>query len=338
MPPKLPTLLASHLFYWIAPMPQRKPGFTLVELLVVIAIIGVLVALLLPAVQAAREAARRTQCSNNLKQIGLATLNFEDTYKYLPRAKFSKPAPTGVFTQILPYMEQKNLYDKYDFNQSATAAANAEVIANPIKAFRCPSNPQPNMVVNPIGGAGPVAAYNYPTGGAATTDYQVLLKCMRNNVSPGPDPGGLSALFAGPNGGTGETGDQVPLSWIEDGTSNSASFTEQTARNALYVKGKFIVTPNSDSPVTVAPWGVMPVLFWGYYEADGYTAGANATIAASTVGPCAVNCNNSRNPYSFHPGGAQTVFVDGSVRMVPSNIDGLVMFSMFARADGAVSN
>ena len=101
---------------------MRRRGFTLVELLVVIAIIGILVALLLPAVQSAREAARRAQCSNNLKQMGLAMHNHHDTYKELPGAFWYKGADVGWSwksawswnAQIMPFMEQSALYDQLD--------------------------------------------------------------------------------------------------------------------------------------------------------------------------------------------------------------------------------
>src|SRR5688500_17646541 len=97
---------------------MKRSAFTLVELLVVIAIIGVLVALLLPAVQAAREAARRSQCSNNLKQLGLAAHNFHDTQNKLPSSirpggLTTAPRIAGL-TLLLPFIEQKNAYDKYD--------------------------------------------------------------------------------------------------------------------------------------------------------------------------------------------------------------------------------
>ncbi len=100
---------------------MNRTGFTLVELLVVIAIIGVLVALLLPAVQAAREAGRRSQCSNNLRQLGLAAHNFHDTYKKLPssnRASTTSTVRSSGFTFLLPFIEQKNIYDQYDLNKN----------------------------------------------------------------------------------------------------------------------------------------------------------------------------------------------------------------------------
>ena len=110
--------------------PRRPYGFTLVELLVVIAIIGVLVALLLPAVQAAREAARRTQCKNNLKQMGLGVLNFEATYRYLPHSGpcDSTGSATTTYmihstaTMLLPYIEQVSLFQQFDTEANSITA------------------------------------------------------------------------------------------------------------------------------------------------------------------------------------------------------------------------
>ncbi|MEX2357714.1 MAG: DUF1559 domain-containing protein, partial [Pirellulaceae bacterium] len=118
-------------------------GFTLVELLVVIAIIGVLVALLLPAVQQAREAARRMQCSNNLKQMGLACHNYLDTHRdYFPPGSFyhtTKKGSHSFAVAMLPFLEQNALYELYDFSIEPLAAGNAVVRRSPVNAFFCPS-------------------------------------------------------------------------------------------------------------------------------------------------------------------------------------------------------
>ena len=117
-----------------------RSGFTLVELLVVIAIIGVLVALLLPAVQSAREAARRMQCANNLKQISLAVHAYHDTHKLLPPASTNAAlsGSTG-FAAILPHLEQANLFAQYDFTKGNSDPENLQVVSQRIKTFLCPS-------------------------------------------------------------------------------------------------------------------------------------------------------------------------------------------------------
>ncbi len=119
---------------------RPQHGFTLVELLVVIAIIGILVALLLPAVQAAREAARRMQCSNNLKQLGLAMHNYHDTYKTLPFGCGYHVARTGTWgVAILPYIEQQNLFDRFDFNVPMSHGNNQPAVTTVVETFICPS-------------------------------------------------------------------------------------------------------------------------------------------------------------------------------------------------------
>lgn len=130
------------------PSPRSRRGFTLIELLVVIAIIAVLIALLLPAVQQAREAARRTQCKNNMMQLGIALHNYQMAFETLPPGVSNPKGPVlntpsgyhmGWITQILPYIEQKNAYQKIDFSQSVYDKANQTVRAYPISLLQCPS-------------------------------------------------------------------------------------------------------------------------------------------------------------------------------------------------------
>jgi len=147
---------------------KATSGFTLVELLVVIAIIGILIAMLLPAVQSVRAAARRTQCLNNLRQIGLATINFHDTNGAFPPARiassnqvlpvFVKNAPDSWLVRILPFIEQNNLYAQWDFALEYSDQP-IKAITTPVVAFLCPSrhtsenaNAPDTMVTSSAGG------------------------------------------------------------------------------------------------------------------------------------------------------------------------------------------
>src|SRR5438105_2570456 len=145
---------------------RRKLAFTLVELLVVIAIIGVLVALLLPAVQMAREAARRTQCSNNLKQIGIALQNYHDTLRALPPVRLRmmeefKGRCFSAYAHLLPFLEASTLYRQIDFNQSPEDPDNAVALNQTIPYFLCPSDGKKKL-------QGDSAVHNYPLSTGTT--------------------------------------------------------------------------------------------------------------------------------------------------------------------------
>ena len=169
---------------------KRRAAFTLVELLVVIAIIGVLVALLLPAVQAARESARRIQCQNNLKQIGLALHNFGSTGDKYPPARIDDPTlaiplqnqwgRSSVHVFLLPFIEQGNMAAQYDLSKdyrsaptSSPAAAqsnNITVTRTQLKTYQCPSSPRKNRLANiPANSPSPavVAGESHPQGSGA---------------------------------------------------------------------------------------------------------------------------------------------------------------------------
>jgi prepilin-type N-terminal cleavage/methylation domain-containing protein len=122
-------------------MTRRRHGFTLIELLVVIAIIAILIALLLPAVQKVREAASRTQCTNNLKQFGVALHSYHDAHKGFPPGRDSKDISTHAY--LLPFMEQESLYRSINFSVSYNNAANAFARAQTVPVFLCPSDPHP---------------------------------------------------------------------------------------------------------------------------------------------------------------------------------------------------
>jgi prepilin-type N-terminal cleavage/methylation domain-containing protein len=229
---------------------SAKSGFTLVELLVVIAIIGILVGLLLPAVQAAREAARRMQCSNNLKQMGLATLNYESAHKRFPPGRFdpdysvggvaqasytSYPntlpanASTGfrsVHTFILPFMEQGNIYNLIDFNRPTSVRmttgngatpinANYQAYANAAAIFICPSCPNTGVIITENN-------YRYNFGGS--TPFAGALGSSNNNNTSATSPGGFSCR----GNGAFTIGRPLPVGAFTDGLSNTVFFSERT--------------------------------------------------------------------------------------------------------------
>lgn len=243
-------------------MRRSKQGFTLVELLVVIAIIGVLVALLLPAIQAAREAARRTQCNNNLKNLGLALQNYHDTYKVFPMG--AMPARVGAtggpvlgpswWYGILPFIEQRNIYDKIAATQRSGVAAPiftegsmrgaAGIGQNTIsqlmpEVMRCPSSPLPPMETQ----SGPIALPTYVgiSGGCDITnstgalDYQGGTPAIPANFRPtsnrvyinqhkGSAPNGAIVT----NSGMLPPAQHINIAGCSDGTSNTAIVSEQS--------------------------------------------------------------------------------------------------------------
>jgi prepilin-type N-terminal cleavage/methylation domain-containing protein/prepilin-type processing-associated H-X9-DG protein len=179
----------------------RKRGFTLVELLVVIAIIGILVALLLPAVQAAREAGRRAQCLNNLKQVGLAFHMHHDALKVFPAA--NSPVFGSSFTLALPYIEQDNIRKVYDLNLSPTVAPNNTVTSLAINILICPS-----MVSPPA----PLDAY--------TTHYASYAACIGSNDAWAPPPDNGAIVRLNSTGGA-VTQQSRKMADLTDGTSQT---------------------------------------------------------------------------------------------------------------------
>jgi prepilin-type N-terminal cleavage/methylation domain-containing protein/prepilin-type processing-associated H-X9-DG protein len=283
-----------------------RSAFTLVELLVVIAIIGMLVALLLPAVQAAREAARRTQCTNNLKQIGLAFHNYHDVYRGFP------PRNSWCLG-LLPFLEQRPLYDQFDRNKSYTDAGNQTAVLTPVAVYSCPSVPN-----------NPRTAWldaNKTLFGAAG-DYYV-------SHQGGTNLQGVAITPAMSNGFSG----CATFSMITDGTSQTILARELAGRQNHYILGVRQTGTDSTLPsyqyVTYQPtwaaWASLLSVSIAGYDATGTTSGGSA---------CAVNCNNDRGIYGFHPAGADALFCDGSVHFLSTGLAVDVMYCLVSR-DGS---
>jgi prepilin-type N-terminal cleavage/methylation domain-containing protein len=292
---------------------DKCAAFTLVELLVVIAIIGILIGMLLPAVQSVRESARRMQCGNNLKQIGLAMLNYENANKGLPSRRHWTPPQLphcGWGVIILPYLEQTGLQKQYHFDANFYDPVNALAIAMTVTDYSCPSAPWGRTVTVVKDGQTAVgAAGDYFAPNSVRANW-IEDTTIRTQVTS--------------NQNTAMTDDKIrPLKEIPDGTSRTLLVTEQAGRPVHYVFG-FRQSDNVAQYNWWGPWASYNcVSFWTYSD-DGVTPD----------GFCTVNCNNSQGVYSFHRAGANSVFADGAVHLLSTNLDRDVLVAIITRASG----
>jgi prepilin-type N-terminal cleavage/methylation domain-containing protein/prepilin-type processing-associated H-X9-DG protein len=298
---------------------NRTSGFTLIELLVVIAIIAILIGLLVPAVQKVREAAARTQCVNNLKQMGLAYHHFHDSRKYFPPGAVTGAQPKlgipggvqhGWAVFILPGVEQGALHSRYRFDLDWRDAANAGAVTTTLAVFRCPSSPTADVVNTGLtfGGATVMAgACDYGPNNAINTSGLVPLGLVDNVAN---------------NGGVLVINFLCPMGAITDGTSNTLLIAEDAGRPEQWRVGQKVGGTASGGG-------------WASRDSEYITHGFTVD-GASNPGPCAINCTNSNEIYSFHPGGANILFADGSVRFVSTSAPIRVVGALITRAGGEV--
>jgi prepilin-type N-terminal cleavage/methylation domain-containing protein/prepilin-type processing-associated H-X9-DG protein len=304
---------------------RRRRGFTLIELLVVIAIIGVLIGLMLPAVQKVRESSNRLSCTNNLKNLGLALHNFHDTYCKFPPGQVPGPLPEwqvpagihhGWAPFILDFIEEGNLGNKYHFELWSADPRNQPVIAHHLKIFQCPSAPEqkrfysgwPFDTTNPPGKA---ACGDYaPTWGIDPIYGPIL---VANKLIECPDD--YRGVLA-PH-------EMASFAQITDGTSHTILVTEDAGRPTLWQAGR----RGPDLSNNGAPWA-------GYNNGF-YIHGSNSD-GTGAWGPCAINCTNNRQVYSFHPGGVNVVFADGHVQFLHKGISIRTLAALVTRAGGEV--
>ncbi|MFO0790801.1 MAG: DUF1559 domain-containing protein [Pirellulales bacterium] len=318
-----------------------RAAFTLVELLVVIAIIGILVALLLPAIQAAREAARRAQCSNNLKQLALGMLNYESSTKTFPpgcevyqsptTGKPTRPANDSAFVDlvrtwsiaILPNMEDQQLQQSFDYKKPLSDAYNAALIVKELPAFLCPSDPGPEGYAR-----NPFARSSYVgiSGAAAGTTtwgrvLDVITDAGATTSLPSSDIGkqrrGILTVVYKPAGVN-----PVKISMVADGTSNTVAVAERHVRRSYPIS-------NPSTTSFYAGWGS-----WRAYASEAAAFVRDDHHAAMFGLPDYTTCSQLNiNPTwlcelgvaSLHSGGLiQCVYADGHVDALSPETDRLV--------------
>jgi prepilin-type N-terminal cleavage/methylation domain-containing protein/prepilin-type processing-associated H-X9-DG protein len=346
-----------------------RSGFTLIELLVVIAIIAILIGLLLPAVQKVREAAARMQCSNNLKQLALAINNYESTYGKMPVAGEGSNAavngtafsndlvggaapPRGtnyhsLFTYLLPYIEQNNIYQQIDLDQyynanSTTKPNHAAAFKTVVSTFICPSYPMESK--DSLG-------YGYVTYGATVYTDIVTSTTTGASVSYGMrDP--INARRRGALDNL-----QIRMTGVTDGTSNTIAIAEDAARRENYVTNPGYLDPAQALGINVdTGTSVSTRRFWRWAEQDagfgvsgdpllnktstGYRIVNNNNGSAGSDGPSTCNwrttnnCGPNDEIFAFHTGGANVVFVDGHVSFLTDSISPPVCAALVSRAGG----
>jgi len=299
-----------------------KLGFTLVELLVVIAIIGVLVALLLPAVQAARESARRTQCLGNFKQIGIALQNHHSAKNTFPmgiemwdrrNARCANPDGVGSHTwgwswgvYILPYMEQQHVYDMFDFSERSWGAPKSFLAgAHQIPAYECPSDPQRGEWLGGVSGQWNGNHEEEDVFGLSVAGVADSIDWTCGGLRwPGPDKNGILYQLS-----------KTSAKDITDGLSNTLIVGEVVGQGPGTYRGYYWLTWNILHTANGINLPLQLIRSQGFFDMWGPADGGFA---------------------SYHPGGCHFTLADGSARFISEDVDQVVLAALSTRAEGDI--
>jgi prepilin-type N-terminal cleavage/methylation domain-containing protein/prepilin-type processing-associated H-X9-DG protein len=329
-------------------MRNRRKGFTLIELLVVIAIISVLVSLLLPAVQQAREAARRSQCRNNLKQMGIALHNYHDACRVFPPGYVDlngNPNSTpdndlgsgwGWATFLLPYMDQGPLYNQINFNVGVGLGVNAQLSQVSLAAFQCPSD----------GLQDPFPVYDSSFGKPITTvahsNYvgcNGWIECFGGaggNPQPGPLADGLNGTYGKAGVGLFFRNSKNSAANVTDGLSNTIFVGERSSNHSPSTWTGSVTGGRCPAWMAQNTGAYAPPPGPAYDNADFGEALIFAHCNATHVPNADFPVFDPDTYYSFHSGGCHFLFGDGSVRFISSYVDGYTYQHLATIAGGEV--
>lgn len=302
-----------------------RHGFTVIELLVSTTVIGVLISLLLPAVQTAREAARQTQCRNNMRQVGLALHNFESTYKMFPASGWTKTSianPAGRFVgwraSLMPYLEQSNVFHSYDFDEDWWHSTNLRAGTIAIPVFQCPSTPQQTPISFAVKKA-PRPMIRFPAP-IASADYEALMG-IRSVIDPVTYPDRQktrSVLYRN---------SKTRFADIIDGTSNTIMITECAGRPFVYQRRILQADLTNDQ-------GFGWIDSESGFSLDGTCVDGSRQGLGPTETTAGINATNENEPYAFHSGGAMFLFADGHVSFLSETIELKLLAMLVTKAGG----
>jgi len=319
-------------------MRPPRSGFTLIETLVIIGVVGILLAILIPAVQSVRESARRATCQNNLRQMAFAIHNHEATHRVLPDlyyGTFLKQPRTAIDefhfhswqTAILPQLEEQALFEQIDLSLPATVVSNQPNLNTSVAIFLCPSTSIQNTVVPDIREYKNGAWATKVIGTAARSDYEAIAGV---NYKPSvAGSGDLSGVKFGPWGETRYDANRKPISYksgrvarVSDGLSNTILIGERAGRPDWYRRGMMVdpypySNPNTGMDHHQAAWGISTHIWWLVFDHDQ-----------------AINDTNATGIYSFHSSGANVALADGSVRFLSDTMAQKTLNALVTRSAG----